>query len=161
MCFLALIWATLNLTWKCWVGCSQKQGVSGLAGPNHESTEGAPGLLGVNAIGRCYQELFNDLGLNLFHCPPVQAAKIGWRQALSERLCGSGYIAKAVIQPGHALRVHAGCLKFVPATCSIFGSITSCFLEPLPYGEGVTSKQSSDLYGPVASYSRQSEHSSR
>lgn len=33
-----------------------------------------PGLLGVNAVSRCYQEFFNKHGQNLFHCPPVQTA---------------------------------------------------------------------------------------
>ncbi|KAL2085708.1 hypothetical protein ACEWY4_019028 [Coilia grayii] len=106
-----------------------------------QQKRGIPGLLGMNAISRCYQELFKEHGQNLFKCPPVQAADVGWRQALSEcqsleRLSDSGYLGKAVVQPGPALRVPAGCLKFVPVTCSILGSITSCFLEPLLYGEG-------------------------
>lgn len=100
-----------------------------------------PGLLGMNAISCCYQELFKEHGQNLFYCPPVQAADLGWKRALSEcqsleRLSDSGHLGKAVTQPGSALQVPAGCLKFVLATCSIFSSITSCFLEPLPYGEG-------------------------
>lgn len=101
-----------------------------------------PGLLGMNAISRCYQELFEEHGKNLFHCPLIQTAENGWKQALSEcqvveRLSSSGGIGKAVVQPGPALRIPAGCLKFVNATCSLVpGFITSCFLEPLPYGEG-------------------------
>ncbi|XP_041967264.1 uncharacterized protein K02A2.6-like [Alosa sapidissima] len=101
-----------------------------------------PGLLGMNAISRCYQELFEEHGQDLFHCPLIQTAESGWKRALSEcqileRLSSSGCIGKAVVQPGPALRIPAGCLKFVHATCSLVpGPVTSCFLEPLPYGEG-------------------------
>ena len=101
-----------------------------------------PGLLGMNAISPCYQELFKEHGQDLFHCPPVQTAENGWKRALSEcqsleHISGSGCIGKAVVQPGPTLRIPAGCLKFVQATCSLVpGPIMSCFLEPLPYGEG-------------------------
>ena len=42
-----------------------------------------PGLLGMNAISPCYQELFKEHGQDLFHCPPVQTAENGWKRALS------------------------------------------------------------------------------
>lgn len=53
-----------------------------------------------------------------------------------ECLSGSGYIGKAAVWPGSAFRVPTGCLNLVPSMCSIFGPITFCFLEALPFREG-------------------------
>lgn len=107
-----------------------------------QQKKSVPGLLGMNAIRSCYQELFQEHGQHLFQHPPVQAASKVWKQAFSEcqsweRISNSGCIGQAAVQPGPSLRVPAGCLQFIPATCSLaVGAIKSCLLEPLPYGEG-------------------------
>lgn len=107
-----------------------------------QQKKSVPGLLGMNAIRSCYEELFQEHGQHLFQYPPVQTASKVWKRAFSEcqsweRISNSGHLGRAAVQPGPTLRLPAGCLQFVPATCSLaVGAIKTCLLEPLPYGEG-------------------------
>lgn len=40
-----------------------------------------PGLLGMNVINQCYNELFQQHGSSLFQVPSVQSAGEAWNQA--------------------------------------------------------------------------------
>ncbi|KAK0146446.1 hypothetical protein N1851_014258 [Merluccius polli] len=64
-------------------------------------------------------------------------------RALSEyqqmdRLLQTGHVGEAVTPPGPAIRIPAGSLQFVQATCNQGPgpAIGTVLLEPLPYGKG-------------------------
>lgn len=103
-----------------------------------------PGLLGMNILNCCYQELFSQYGGNLFSSPIVQQAEKEWKQALVEchslsLMAETGFVGKAVVQSGPAIRVPASSLKWVPTNyCQGMLSAISCvFLEPPAEGESV------------------------
>ena len=102
-----------------------------------------PGLLGMNIISGCYSVLFREHGNNLFSSPLVQQAGKEWVRALSEcqqlqHLLQTGCVGEAVALPGPAIRIPAGSLKFVQATCNQGPgpALDKVMLEPLPYGKG-------------------------
>lgn len=102
-----------------------------------------PGLLGMNIINGCYSVLFSEHGDNLFSSLPVKQAEREWGRALSEcqqmeRLLQTGHVGEAVTLPGPAIRIPAGSLQFVQATCNQGPgpALGTVLLEPLPYGEG-------------------------
>lgn len=51
----------------------------------HQKKEFTPGLLGMNVIVQCYNDLFEKHGPALFSVPQVRQAESGWRDALSQR----------------------------------------------------------------------------
>lgn len=100
-----------------------------------------PGLLGMNVLNCCYQELFCQHEEHLFSSLMVKQAGKEWKQALLEcqslaLTAESGLVGKAVVRAGPAIRVPAGSLQWVPTTgCQGMARvITSVFLEP-PVGE--------------------------
>lgn len=59
-----------------------------------------PGLLGMNVIGQCYNDLFEEHGSAFFSVLQVKQAEPGWKDALlqcqrASDLPGPGYIASA------------------------------------------------------------------
>ena len=102
-----------------------------------------PGRLRMNIISGCCSVLFREYGNNFFSSPLVQQAGKEWVRALSEcqqleRLLQTGRVGEAVALPGPAVRIPAGSLKFVQATCyqGPGPALDSVMLEPLPYGKG-------------------------
>ncbi len=98
-----------------------------------------PGLLGMNVINQCYQELFIQHGDPLFQAPGVQALEKEWKKALAEcrqldRVLETGLIGRVRVRPGPAVLVPAVTLKFVPAIChtGLGSTFSSGLLEPLP-----------------------------
>ncbi|KAL0154049.1 hypothetical protein M9458_050649 [Cirrhinus mrigala] len=105
--------------------------------------EQVPGLLGMNIISSCYQELFLEQGARLFEDAPSQHAGKVWQRAFSEcqlweRALETGYVGPARVQKGPAVRVPAGTLKLVPATChqGLGATFNTCFLEPVSFVDG-------------------------
>ncbi|KAJ8393742.1 hypothetical protein AAFF_G00057950 [Aldrovandia affinis] len=71
----------------------------------------------------------------------VKQAGTEWVSALSqcqqrERLLETGRVGEAVSLPGSAIRIPAGSLRFVQATCNQGPALSTVLLEPLSYGEG-------------------------
>ncbi|KAI2654721.1 Retrovirus-related Pol polyprotein from transposon 17.6 [Labeo rohita] len=105
--------------------------------------EQVPGLLGMNIISSCYQELFLEHGARLFEDASSQHAGKVWQRAFSEcqlweRALETGYVGPARVQKGPAVRVPAGTLKLVPATChqGLGATFSTCFLEPVSFVDG-------------------------
>ncbi|XP_041935239.1 uncharacterized protein LOC121697664 [Alosa sapidissima] len=105
--------------------------------------DSVPGLLGMNIISKCYQELFVDHGSALFRSPDVRQAGRVWQQALSEcqhleRALESGKVGSVRVQPGPAIQVPAGSMKLVPATChpGLGSTLPSALLEPVSFTDG-------------------------
>lgn len=99
-----------------------------------------PGLLGMNIIQRCYQELFIQLGPDLFKSPQLKAAGPGWKGVLSEchsikLLNSQGYLGVARVQ-GRSVCVPAGSMKFLSIVCPTLAStsLPTVILEPLEDG---------------------------
>ncbi|KAG7516136.1 hypothetical protein JOB18_023444 [Solea senegalensis] len=97
----------------------------------------------MNIISDCYSVLFREHGDNLFSSPLVKQAEREWGRALSEyqqmdRLLQTGHVGEAVTPPGPAIRIPAGSLQFVQATCNQGPgpALGTVLLEPLPYGKG-------------------------
>lgn len=100
-----------------------------------------PGLLGMNIINRCYDELFKEHSNHLFSAPQVKQGGKGWEGALSQcqqlgQILQTGRVGEAVSLPGRATRIPAGSLRFVQATCKQGPALKTVLLEPLSYGEG-------------------------
>ena len=100
-----------------------------------------PGLLGMNIISRCYEELLQEHGNHLFSAPQVKQAGKRWESALSqcqqmERILKTGRVGEAVSLPRSSVRIPAGSLQFVQATCNQGLALSTVLLEPLSYGEG-------------------------
>lgn len=96
-------------------------------------------MLGMN-IRHCYQELFVQLGPDLFKSAQVKAAGPVWRGALPEchsieLLNKQGFLGIARIQ-GRPIYVPAGSMKFFLIVCPSSASTTlpSIILEPLEEG---------------------------
>lgn len=102
-----------------------------------------PGVLGMNILGRCYQELFGQHGTALFDLPIVSQAPHSVFQALqhchqfggqSVSDCGG----RVKVRGRRACRISGGTMKFVAATCSVtYSSVTVLFEPPasgLPSG---------------------------
>lgn len=100
-----------------------------------------PGLLGMNIISSCYDELFHEHGNRLFCAPVVNQAGKEWKSALCqcqlmERLQGTGRVGEAASLPDSSIRISAGSLWFVQATCNQNPALNTVLLEPMSYGEG-------------------------
>lgn len=68
-----------------------------------------PGLLGMNVISSCYQELFLQYGASLFQSANVQSAGKSWVRALSEcqhfdRMQVTGRMGSVRVQRGPAVQ---------------------------------------------------------
>lgn len=79
----------------------------------HQRKELTPGLLGMNVIGQCYNDLFEKHGPALFSVPQVRQAELGWKDALSQ--ChqadyapSPGFIGYVKVQSRHPVQIPAG-----------------------------------------------------
>lgn len=82
-----------------------------------------PGVLGMNVLKRCYQELFGQHGPALFNLPDVSKAPHFVFQALQHcsdvnAMTSVSRIGKVRVRGRRPCRIPGGMLKFVPATCS-------------------------------------------
>ncbi|KAI2653682.1 Retrovirus-related Pol polyprotein [Labeo rohita] len=98
-----------------------------------------PGVLGMNVLSRCYQELFGQHGQALFNSPPVVEAPSFVMQALQH--CHKiksqpvfGQVGRARVRGRYQCRVPGGTMKIITATCSEQCSGGTVFFEPLESG---------------------------
>ncbi|KAL2086104.1 hypothetical protein ACEWY4_017163 [Coilia grayii] len=96
-----------------------------------------PGLLGMNVINKCYDELFHQYGSRLFQSIPVQDGNEAWREALSEchkldSMSDSGCLGAVRVGGRSSVRIPAGSWKMVTATCTkhLGRSLPSALFEP-------------------------------
>lgn len=82
----------------------------------------APGILGMNVIRRCYQELFGTHGLALFNLPLVTQAPDSVVGALQQ--CHQSTVqhlqdlfGTARVRGARAVRIPGGIMQFVASTC--------------------------------------------
>lgn len=99
----------------------------------------APGVLGMNVLGRCYQELFGQYGPSLFDSPSVSGASQVVFQAL--QYCHQASLqlptevtGKVKVRGPQAGRISGGMMKMVAATCSENFSSGVALFEPLESG---------------------------
>lgn len=95
-----------------------------------------PGLLGMNVISQCYDELFQQHGSTLFHAPLVRSAGKAWKQAFTDcqqldRLPPTSCLGKAKVAGRTSVRIPAGSTKFVSCNQHIGFVIQSVLLEPV------------------------------
>ncbi|KAL0198417.1 hypothetical protein M9458_006957, partial [Cirrhinus mrigala] len=98
-----------------------------------------PGVLGMNVLSRCYQELFGQHGQALFNSPPVVEAPSFVMQALQH--CHEiksqpvfGQVGRARVRGRYQCRVPGGTMKIITATCSEQCSGGTVLFEPLESG---------------------------
>ncbi len=98
-----------------------------------------PGVLGMNVLGRCYQEVFCQHGSALFELPVVSQAPSFVTQALQH--CHQVGIEPALTVRGQfrvrgrqVNRIPGGTLKLVAATCSTHYSGGAVLFEPSEVG---------------------------
>lgn len=99
----------------------------------------APGVLGMNVIQKCYQELFVQHGLSLFNLPSVTQAPQPVTQALQEyhqvtTQTSQELSGKAKVRGRRACRIAGGVMQIVAATCSGQGTDSTVLFEPLDSG---------------------------
>lgn len=98
-----------------------------------------PGVLGMNVLGRCYQELFGQHGPSLFDFPPVSSAPLSVFQALQHCHQGSEQslvecMTKVRVRGPRACRVTGGTIKLVAATCAEQLAGGTVLFEPIESG---------------------------
>ncbi|KAL7875352.1 hypothetical protein AOLI_G00103150 [Acnodon oligacanthus] len=98
----------------------------------HSQKAKVPGLLGMNIINGCYEELFHQHGPAFLNSKLVQVASEALREALFEWqkldcIPSSGYLGKVRSKGRASTCIPAGSLKMVPATCA------ETFGHALPY----------------------------
>lgn len=96
-----------------------------------------PGVLGMNVIRKCYQELFGRHGLALFDLPEVSTAPSSVFQALQH--CNSRQDPPAApgrvkLRGKRVCRIAGGVMQLVSATCSAQYSGATVLFEPLDSG---------------------------
>lgn len=97
-----------------------------------------PGVLGMNVIRKCYQELFGEYGLSLFESPrdslpPVvlEAMQKCHVASLKPQLTGPG---KVRVRGKQVCHIPGGTMKLVTATCSNQFSDATVLFEPPEHG---------------------------
>ncbi len=98
-----------------------------------------PGVLGMNILSRCYQELFGQHGMSLFDLPVVSQAPSSVYQALqhchhfdSQLVSDQG--GRVKVRGRRACRIPGGTIKLVVVTCSAQYSSGTILFEPLDSG---------------------------
>ena len=99
----------------------------------------APGVLGMNVIQKCYQELFVQHGLSLFKLSSVAQAPQLVTQALQKchqvtTQTPQELIGRVKVRGRRACRIAGGVMRIVSATCSEQCSDTTVLFEPLDSG---------------------------
>ncbi|CAI5657771.1 unnamed protein product [Oreochromis niloticus] len=107
------------------------------------ATPSVPGILGMNVIRRCYQELFGAFGGSLFNSPSVSQAPRPVLEALhqchqSAAQAPEDRVGTVKVQGPRAVRIPGGVMQLVATTCSQQLSGQSVLFEPpesgLPVG---------------------------
>ncbi|CAI5669158.1 unnamed protein product, partial [Oreochromis niloticus] len=107
------------------------------------ATPSVPGILGMNVIRRCYQELFGAFGISLFNSPSVSQAPRPVLEALhqchqSAAQAPEDPVGTVKVQGPRAVRIPGGVMQLVATTCSQQLSGQSVLFEPpesgLPVG---------------------------
>ncbi|KAL1280076.1 hypothetical protein QQF64_014676 [Cirrhinus molitorella] len=116
-----------------------KCGVLVVADPPGGLCAQVPGVLGMNVIRRCYQELFGQHGPALFRLPAVSQAPNVMVQALqyccqASAQSGESYTGKVKVQGRQVCRIPGSTMKLVPTTCSAQFSGSVVLFEPLETG---------------------------
>ncbi|CAI5659587.1 unnamed protein product [Oreochromis niloticus] len=102
-----------------------------------------PGILGMNVIRRCYQELFGAFGGSLFNSPSVSQAPRPVLETLhqchqSAAQAPEDPVGTVKVQGPRAVRIPGGVMQLVATTCSQQLSGQSVLFEPpesgLPFG---------------------------
>lgn len=98
-----------------------------------------PGVLGMNVLGRCYQELFGQHGPALFDFPPVSSAPRSVFQALQYCHQGSerhsvGGTMKVKVRGPRACRIGGGTIRLVATTCAEQLAGSTVLFEPTESG---------------------------
>lgn len=98
-----------------------------------------PGVLGMNILSRCYQELFGQHGTGLFELPAVSQAPSSVFQALQhchqiEAQQGIDSVGRVKVRGRRACHIIGGTMKFVAATCSTKYSKGTVLFEPSDSG---------------------------
>lgn len=99
----------------------------------------APGVLGMNVLGRCYQRLFGEHGTALFNFPSVARVPSFVRQALQQ--ChqvntrpSPSCSGKVRVRGPRTQRVMGGTITMIAATCSERFADGVVLLEPPEFG---------------------------
>lgn len=94
-----------------------------------------PGVLGMNVLGRCYQELFGQHGTSLFDLPAVSQAPSPVTRALQH--CSKVSVQTSVDRVGGVrvrgqgvCHIPGGTMKLVAATCSEHYATGTVLFEP-------------------------------
>ena len=109
-------------------------GVLVVKDPTGGSPSHVPGILGMNIISKCYNELFCQHGPSLFKSPTVGQAPGPVLEALQQ--CHHANLTSEVpdrivrVRGGRAHRVPGGALKFIATTCSSTMLGASALFEP-------------------------------
>ncbi|XP_060780518.1 uncharacterized protein LOC132888512 [Neoarius graeffei] len=100
---------------------------------------GVPGVIGMDVISRCYQELFGAHGLALFRSPSVSRAPGPVIEALQR--CHQAAVHVPSVRSGavrvrgpQAVRIGSGTMRFMASTCSEQLSGQTTLFEPLESG---------------------------
>lgn len=93
-----------------------------------------PGVLGMNILGRCYQDLFGQHGIALFELPIVAQSPnvllaLQHCQQVSTKSC-SDLAGNVRVRGRRACRIPGGTMKLVTATCSSQYSGSTVLFEP-------------------------------
>ncbi|KAL4004410.1 P2Y purinoceptor 4 [Sarotherodon galilaeus] len=103
------------------------------------ATPSVPGILGMNIIRCCYQELFGAFGGSLFNSPsvsqaprPVLEALHQWHQSAAQ--APENPVGTVKVQGPRAVRIPGGVMQLVATTCSQQLSGQSVLFEPSESG---------------------------
>ncbi|XP_035996571.1 uncharacterized protein LOC118563987 [Fundulus heteroclitus] len=114
-------------------------GVLVVRNPPDSSSASVPGVLGMNVINKCYQELFGQHGNALFNTTPVVSFPKPLVNALQK--CHAAVTQHTPKQPSkvrvrgkRACRIPGGVMKIVPTTCCDLYSGTTVLFEPSESG---------------------------
>ena len=95
------------------------------------------GLLGMNIINGCYNELFRQHGSSLLQSQSVKQAGDAWKEAFSEChridcLSPTGLLGRVRVKGRAPVRVPAGTWKMIPANCTqqLGRALPSALFEP-------------------------------
>lgn len=98
-----------------------------------------PGVLGMNVLSKCYQELSGQYGLAFLEDPSIAQAPAPLLQAFqhchqAEIQPPTTVIGRAKVRGRRACRISGGSMKLVPATCSPQYASGVVLFEPLESG---------------------------
>ena len=98
-----------------------------------------PGVLGMNVLSKCYQELFGQHGPALLKDPAISKAPAPLFQAFqrchqADIQPSASAVGQVKVRGRKACRVPGGVMKLIPATCSVHYASGVVLFEPLESG---------------------------